>query len=1161
MRNTILKSVLALVMAFMALPMMGQDFMNIYFKDGTFRIFHFNTIVEFFTSPYDSNGVQHMDNQFQHVKTEYDEFVYDVNDIDSIAFTKYKENVVNEKITAVMDGALPLLADCESIGEAEAMVEKLKNLDEVEDVWSNGHSVNIKIKNWETISFLFGHGLRKKTDSFAQSMNMVRSKVSSAMKQTKSNEKMPKIVIASQTYNNKDDEMQIYKDSFDSLIKDLNNFGYNSEDIFHPMPSLDFFYDNIYDYDIILLETHGDYDEKGHKLLTGYELGKVRKDKDADPGKEDKTSWEINYRKIFDNPQYKNANDHITWDFVPEKRIINGEKKDYWVAYAVVYESFFQKVAKKEFSNKNSVLFNGCCLSLYDNNKLADILREYRKLGTYLGYDAENTYGPISGTHFVRSVLNGISVEKAYDDLKKISISDINAEATLRVSGNCQQEHIEILDGKGNLINSFYSNLNLLPENQQGSTGRFVTPVRTVLISQEEANSQYNKNQTVTVEGSATNTSTNPDLLKCGFKLYLNETNYGQTPPWTIREIDDIKCDYVSSEINNFLGKLTGLERGKEYSYQAYIFDGKYYNYGETCKLKIEDYPELTLSTNYITLSALTCGSVEIASGSGSYSIEKIEPTGVVTASISENHISIEALTAGTAIITVKDDKSGLTVSFTVTVTGSTPIDIPAEAIDLGLPSGTLWANKNVGADKPEDGGLYFAWGEIVGYGSDVNDGRSFDWDSYKWDNYTKYCSASWVAELGMGIVDNKTILDSEDDAATVNWGENWRMPTYEEFKELLEYTTSVDTTLNGEDVRIYKSVKNNNSIFLPYTGYRFDNCYQEGWAYYWSSTQVADKPDLAYKLTVDAGHTQCGTDSRVRGFLVRPVFCGSGSQQPTYDNLQLSTYDPINMKVNEGVTFMILSGSGSYGVKSSDETVASVTLRDNYVDVLGESAGTATITVSDTKSGQKKTIEVIVTDNTPSPGTSAEAVDLGLPSGTKWADRNIGASSPEDYGGLYAWAMIEEIEVCGSYKWGYGEDGELTKYCTNSKYGTVDNKTVLDPEDDVACVTWGGQWRMPTLEQAKELVANCDSEWTSLNGVWGRKYTSKNNGNSIFIPAAGYYAYGTYYSKDSNGFYWLSTLDEKNPERAYDLFLASGSTGTSANYRYHGCSVRPVTK
>ena len=110
------------------------------------------------------------------------------------------------------------------------------------------------------------------------------------------------------------------------------------------------------------------------------------------------------------------------------------------------------------------------------------------------------------------------------------------------------------------------------------------------------------------------------------------------------------------------------------------------------------------------------------------------------------------------------------------------------EYVDLGLPSGTLWATCNIGADSPEDYGLYFAWGETTGYSEDTSDGRSFDWSTYKYCNgssytLTKYCNDS--SRGYNGFTDNLTELVPEDDAATANWGAGWCMPTVEQFDEL----------------------------------------------------------------------------------------------------------------------------------------------------------------------------------------------------------------------------------------------------------------------------------------------------------------------------------------------------------------------------------------
>ena len=186
------------------------------------------------------------------------------------------------------------------------------------------------------------------------------------------------------------------------------------------------------------------------------------------------------------------------------------------------------------------------------------------------------------------------------------------------------------------------------------------------------------------------------------------------------------------------------------------------------------------------------------------------------------------------------------------------------------------------------------------------------------------------------------------------------------------------------------------------------------------------------------------------------------------------------------------------------------------------------------------------------------EAVDLGL--SVKWATHNVGASKPEEYGGYYAWGETEVKEnyTWETYKWCNGSYDTMTKYCTNSNSGTVDNKTVLDPEDDVAHVKWGGSWRMPTMAEQDELRTKCTWQWTTLNGVNGYRVTGP-NGNSIFLPAAGY-RYGTsLYDVGSSGLYWSSTPYESNNYDAYYLLFNSNYYDWYYYYRSRGRSVRPV--
>lgn len=210
------------------------------------------------------------------------------------------------------------------------------------------------------------------------------------------------------------------------------------------------------------------------------------------------------------------------------------------------------------------------------------------------------------------------------------------------------------------------------------------------------------------------------------------------------------------------------------------------------------------------------------------------------------------------------------------------------------------------------------------------------------------------------------------------------------------------------------------------------------------------------------------------------------------------------------------------------------------------------------------------------------EAVDLGL--SVKWASFNLGASSPEGYGDYYAWGETEPYYLPGhaydgpfcdwkdgksagynwdSYKWCNGWSSTLTKYNTSSSYGTVDNKTVLEPKDDVAHVKLGGKWRMPTDAEWTELREKCTSTWTTNyngTGVKGRIVTAT-NGNSIFLPAAGRRYSTNLYNAGSYGYYWSSSLHTDGPSYAWYVYFYSDFVIRYYYYRYLGISVRPVSE
>lgn len=190
--------------------------------------------------------------------------------------------------------------------------------------------------------------------------------------------------------------------------------------------------------------------------------------------------------------------------------------------------------------------------------------------------------------------------------------------------------------------------------------------------------------------------------------------------------------------------------------------------------------------------------------------------------------------------------------------------------------------------------------------------------------------------------------------------------------------------------------------------------------------------------------------------------------------------------------------------------------------------------------------------------------VDLGLPSGTLWATCNIGAEKPEDYGNYYAWGETQpkDYYYWSTYKY-CGDEGRttLTKYCCDSVYGYngyTDNLTVLLPEDDVAKVNWGNDWRMPTKEEWQELNNNTTSFWTTLSGVNGRLFTA-NNGNSLFLPAAGTCRCNELENAGCVGYFLSSSLDMRDTSCAWYFGFNSNYHGVDGQYRDGGSTVRPV--
>ena len=487
------------------------------------------------------------------------------------------------------------------------------------------------------------------------------------------------------------------------------------------------------------------------------------------------------------------------------------------------------------------------------------------------------------------------------------------------------------------------------------------------------------------------------------------------------------------------------------------------------------------------------------------------------------------------------------------------------ESVDLGLPSGTLWATCNIGAYLPEEYGDFFAWGE-------TEPKENYSWETYKWCNgsediLTKYCS-----DYDYGTVDNKMFLDPKDDAAYMNWGPNWHMPSYDQQKELRIQCTWNWTTQNGIGGYLVTG-PNGNSIFLP-----ADSTRNGTW---WSRTLYSSAPYNAYALNFNSEQISCYYYDRSRGCNVRAVRETTADFYVEQQSLDLGfvplgeTSMGILTIVNNTLESMTVTATveDPFSFIQEEDSTSNMTIlvpSQTSVPLIlmfngttpGQFNSNVTIQKSALDEGQAVIpVHVLAYD---SPSAQVEYVDLGLPSGTLWATCNVGASSPEEYGDYFAWGETRPKENYSwtTYKWCRGTYRTLTKYCTNDNYGTRrDNLSELESADDAAYVNMGPSWRIPTSDQQTELRKRCTWLWTTMNGINGYLIIGT-NGNSLFLPAAGYHNYSSPQQTGLYGYYWSRNLNYQYPYYAYILLfnMNNCSSGMGINNdRCDGLAVRAV--
>lgn len=461
--------------------------------------------------------------------------------------------------------------------------------------------------------------------------------------------------------------------------------------------------------------------------------------------------------------------------------------------------------------------------------------------------------------------------------------------------------------------------------------------------------------------------------------------------------------------------------------------------------------------------------------------------------------------------------------------------------VDLGL--SVDWATYNVGASKPTDSGYLLSWGETSEKGE-------YTFESYKFidasHEYTKYCCMTHSSKKF--YCDGKNELEPEDDAAKVNWGDGWRMPSgsdWFELKKNCDWTWVEDFNKSGVSGWLGVSQKNGKTIFFPAVDVRCDDCLrdEEEVSGYWS-TDLCYGNDAADVLRFDGEKFEVDhSASRYKGLCVRPVV-DNICEVNFYTATPSDTTFLGSQKVEKGGSLreMYLPEiRGHYFVRWS-ESLSNVQ-SDMNIYAIYEAKPKIALSVSGNLGGY-------------------DYVDLGLLSGLKWATYNVGAANVEEPGEYFAWG---EISPKGNYSWGnykWSENGSEYRFIKYSGPEESLDSIFLEPEDDAAMVKWGSGWRMPTWHEYRELIAGCD--WTRVEdlngcGLNGVKGVSKTNGNSIFIPCAGQKGgNGSHYSND-NGYYWSSSIFRLGENLGFSLLVQDASLSIQDTPRCFGLCIRAV--
>lgn len=533
-------------------PLHAYEYFTVYYIDGTKSEPFYATDVESIEySKIDLDGIEHADWQVQEIHTVDSIYRYSLASIKYIDFKDVDENVVAHDIATVSEAIAPLFNECQSALQLSERLSVIQNINGVEDAYISNQTLFVKIRDWGYLSFLYPTNDSVTDDEFElvpknNETNLRRSNRTNEHQHTE----VLKACVVNQQF--RDDNRKFFQTIAEQFRVSFADMGIDPKIV--NMPSPDFFQNEMFDYDILFIKTHGSYDEKSnlHWLCTGEEL----LTKDPQYGLSDTQIGSLINQILLNFHHFAYSSRKMGFSWIPERR--NGDSIH--VLYTTISDEFISS-AKRNFRNAGSaIVFNTACESMKENNKMAQAF-EKRGAGCYLGYDDPDRVGGHAGKHFWAHLLVGRSILGAIK-----AMPDWSKEEKFYIDKNGKEYDVA---PSGKITIKCNPKLKIYPSNSS------------LCITHPKTLSVENPSEDIILKGQ----------MKCAYiqGAYDNMSigfQYGTSYDMSQAKTIGYENTYYDSSTRymNWYATLnkSDLQPASTYYYRAYMYDGHSYCYGET---------------------------------------------------------------------------------------------------------------------------------------------------------------------------------------------------------------------------------------------------------------------------------------------------------------------------------------------------------------------------------------------------------------------------------------------------------------------------------------------------------------------------------------------------------------------------------------------------